>query len=73
MEYDVLDEVNRDKTVIWVVRVYYDVVFEVNRDQTMFFVVHVGYDVLYEVNRDQIEGDLLGSPRVLRRRLRGQS
>ena len=71
MEYDVLDEVNRDQTMFFVVHVGYDVLSKVILDKTLFYVVQVY--VLSEVNRDQLDGDLLGSPRGIRRPLRSHS
>ena len=68
VDYYVLSKVNRDQMVIWV----YDVLSEVILDRTIFYEVHVEYDVLAEVNRTWRDSSL-GSPRVLWRRLQGQS
>ena len=53
------------------VHVDYDVLSEVIIDQKIFQVIHVDYDVLSKVILDRRY--ILRRPRVLRRRLRGQS
>ena len=51
--YDVVLEVNRDQTMLFVDHVNYDVLSKVILDQAVCYVVHVDYYVFSEINCDQ--------------------